>query len=549
MPRRKSDATEGEAALPAVEPGADPAAGPGESEDARPVLSTPDEAAEPGAPDTGPAPAADAVDPIDPLGPRPDDPSVDAIEDIEHREPEADPVDPIDFSDPADPLGPLPDDPAGDPIEETGRHDAIDDIDYDPQIDEPAVPDATPRLDPPASASETADDAHDEDEGGSSLAAKLLTGLVLLLAGGGLALWGAPKVAPHLPSGMSGVAGWLTPGADAVDARIASLESGLGSRLDAMDAKLGEAVTAADVDSRVSSAVDGAAARLDGEIASLKQSVADAGTGDLPQQIARVQSLVDGQVAELDTLKQQLSGTAAPTGQIGEEALARIDVYRAELDGLRTEVGTLQDRVAGLATKLDESTQRADREIETARTKVAAIETESETRLTNAQASADVAQIRAALEGGVPFEAPLAALQGQSGVAVPPGLAAAAAAGVEPMVRLRDDFPDSAHAAIRASMMAGAGEGVLARTKAFFGAQVASRSLTPQPGNSPDAVLSRAEDRLRQDDLNGALAELGNLPPEAQAEMGDWLAAARLRAGAVDGLAELEATLPAATAN
>ena len=62
---------------------------------------------------------------------------------------------------------------------------------------------------------------------------------------------------------------------------------------------------------------------------------------------------------------------------------------------------------------------------------------------------------------------------------------------------------------------------------------------------APDAVLSRVEDRLRQDDLDGALAEAGQLPSEAQAAMAPWLAAARLRAGAVDGLTELEAALSA----
>jgi hypothetical protein len=62
---------------------------------------------------------------------------------------------------------------------------------------------------------------------------------------------------------------------------------------------------------------------------------------------------------------------------------------------------------------------------------------------------------------------------------------------------------------------------------------------------SPDAVLSRMEDRLRRDDLDGALAEADQLPSEAAAAMRGWLDAARLRAGAVDGLAELNGALAA----
>ena len=51
------------------------------------------------------------------------------------------------------------------------------------------------------------------------------------------------------------------------------------------------------------------------------------------------------------------------------------------------------------------------------------------------------------------------------------------------------------------------------------------------------------EDKLRRDDLDGVLAEAANLPCEAAAAMGDWLAAAEKRAAAVDGLATLDASL------
>ena len=128
---------------------------------------------------------------------------------------------------------------------------------------------------------------------------------------------------------------------------------------------------------------------------------------------------------------------------------------------------------------------------------------------------------------------------------MPEGLTAAAASGVPTLAKLRDSFPDAAHEAIRASIMASAGDGVVARSRAFLKAQVASRSLTPQPGMAPDAVLSRMEDRLRRDDLAGAVAEAAQLPSEASAAMGSWLAGARLRLGAEQGLAALDTTLPA----
>ena len=51
-------------------------------------------------------------------------------------------------------------------------------------------------------------------------AARALTLLVLLLAGAGLGIWAAPKLAPLLPSGMAPVADWLTPGRPEAEAEI-----------------------------------------------------------------------------------------------------------------------------------------------------------------------------------------------------------------------------------------------------------------------------------------------------------------------------------------
>ena len=93
--------------------------------------------------------------------------------------------------------------------------------------------------------------------------------------------------------------------------------------------------------------------------------------------------------------------------------------------------------------------------------------------------------------------------------------------------------------------MASAGEGLLGRSNAYLRAQVASRSLTPQEGLSPDAVLSRMEDDLRHDDLAGALTEADDLPSEAAAAMSGWLDEARRRLAAEEGLDALNSALPA----
>ena len=63
----------------------------------------------------------------------------------------------------------------------------------------------------------------------------------------------------------------------------------------------------------------------------------------------------------------------------------------------------------------------------------------------------------------------------------------------------------------------------------FFRSQLGMRSLVPREGDSPDAILSRAEAALRDARLGAALAELENLPEGARAALDDWIARATQR--------------------
>jgi hypothetical protein len=326
---------------------------------------------------------------------------------------------------------------------------------------------------------------------------------------------------------------------------VAALQARLEQGLHDVDARIAGLAKPDDVDARITAAVDASEARVGAEIGALKQAVDKPGTPDVSGRLAQLGSALDGQKAELAALKDQLSGAAAASGQLNQDAVQRIDVYRAELDGLRAEVGKLQDAVGALGGRLDEVAASADREIQNAQSKVGEIQAAATTATTAAQAQAVLAQVHAAMASGQPFAAAIKELAAQPGMTVPDGLAAAADAGVPTMAQLRDSFPDAAHAALRASIMATAGDGIVARTRAFFESQIASRSLTPQQGVGPDAVLSRMEDALRQNNLAGALDESTRLPSESAAAMAGWLEKARLRHAADQGLATLDATLPA----
>lgn len=406
--------------------------------------------------------------------------------------------------------------------------------------DDPApVADAEPRpvayAAAPTSSAAVEDDHADEDHG-SSTAAKALTFLVVLIAGAALGIWGAPKVAPMLPSGLAPVASWLTPG----QSEIADLRTRLDEELAAMNARLGSIPDAAAIESQTQALVGSTTGSLSAELDALKQSLAQSDLTATSERLGALETSVQGAAAELAALKQQIEGGAVALGQ---DAAAGVDTYRAELDGLRAEVGQLSGAVSGFEQRLQEAMSAAEARISDADARAEQVQAEAAAAQDMSAAQAEAALVRAALATGQPFAEPLARLS-ESGTTVPAGLASAAGTGAPTLATLRQTFPDAAHQAIRASIQASAGEGIVARSTAFLQAQVASRSLTPQEGMTPDAVLSRVEDALRRDDLATALSEAAQLPSEAAAAMDGWLQGARLRADADAGLAELSASVP-----
>lgn len=553
MPRPTSDATEGEAHVPDSD---SPkfGASTGDGTEVRPTLSAPDDGLTPSGAETASSGEVPSVEATDAVTVPSDETAAAVSHDLSAAAPYAE--------------EPTPDHQGGDETADAASHAAIpvapftgettpeavraeeraeDEAETVTEAATTATEEAEPvrrsweepaRAEPVAPVEEDIH-PHEEEAGGTSVAAWLLGAILFLIAGGALALWGGPRLAPHLPSGMSGFASWLSPGGDAAEAKIAALEAKLEARVGALETQL----AGGDVDTRVRAAVQASESKITSEIKQLRDSVASTDSAALTERIASLQSAIDGQSAEVDALKDQIAG-AAP-GTVDSGASEKIDVYRAELDGVRTEVGALQGQVAGFSARLDEVLSKADREVTAAQEKVEEVETKATADLSAAEAQASLALVRAAVASGAPYADALKPLEESGKVSIPEGLAAGAASGVASMANLRESFPEAAHAAIRESIVASAQDDVLSRTKAFFEAQVATRSLTPQSGNSPDAVLSRVEDKLRQDDLNGALQEAAALPTDAQAEMSGWLQAAKLRAGAVEGLKTLETELSA----
>jgi hypothetical protein len=121
---------------------------------------------------------------------------------------------------------------------------------------------------------------------------------------------------------------------------------------------------------------------------------------------------------------------------------------------------------------------------------------------------------------------------------------------------LADEFETLAGRAAVAARDPGRNADFLARLRHALSSIVSIRQVGSTQGQSPDAVLGRAQKLLNEGDIEGAVATTERLPPAAQAVLSPWRAAAErrvevdrhiaaIRADALAGLVQV--TRPRAT--
>jgi hypothetical protein len=253
--------------------------------------------------------------------------------------------------------------------------------------------------------------------------------------------------------------------------------------------------------------------------------------GDLQSMVNAGQAETVAALATLDGRVATLEKAPNADGTLSATAIA---TWEAELQSLRAEVATQEARmqdIADAATAQLDQTRVAAATIEQTATESAAV----------VITRAALARVQAALDSGAPFDAALSDLAGT--VTVPAALTEVAADGVPTIMALQADFPAAARAALgvaRSEGLAGEEGGGVA---AFLRNQFDVRSVTPQDGTSADAILSRAEDDLRQNRLTDALAEVASLPEVVRAELAGWTGAAEARIAAIAAVEGLSQSL------
>ncbi len=111
--------------------------------------------------------------------------------------------------------------------------------------------------------------------------------------------------------------------------------------------------------------------------------------------------------------------------------------------------------------------------------------------------------------------------------------------GVVTMNYLKTNFPTVAHASLKASLKQTDESGLGGKLLGFLKSQVTVRSLDAQEGNSINAILSRMQVALNNDDLSEVIRQSSDLNGAAKSEIKDWLSLAVKRQETVDAFSEM----------
>lgn len=223
-------------------------------------------------------------------------------------------------------------------------------------------------------------------------------------------------------------------------------------------------------------------------------------------------------LSRLDAIDQRLAAIEAMPAD-GNASTAALTAKLADLEQrLATLPASSTD--PALEQKLEDALAR----LTEAESAAAARASEAEAATLTAARAQALEALSGAVETGQPFTAELQALNDP---ALTEALSPFAETGSPTLAQLQTAFPDAARTALRAARDLGTKDGWGDRLVDFLAGQTGARPLTPQEGDTPDAILSRAEFALSESRVADALAELDALDPAVKPLLDPWIAQAK----------------------
>jgi hypothetical protein len=340
--------------------------------------------------------------------------------------------------------------------------------------------------------------------------------------------------------GAGGWSWWTIQGQEAVgeDPRLDGLEAAV--------ARLAREVTAAPDDPGAEGR-----ARLEEQLAALRERVSGLSgpgpDGDAVAALRDALAATDARVSELGAVPGVDAETAARIAQLEAEVENAVQLAATNMQAMSGGILEFEGRLAALTERVDGIAARLE-EISALVGRVGALETASDRNsgiLADAVAlSLAASQLRRAVETGAPYPGALATLKTFT-VDDPDlathlaALAAAAQSGVTTRAALTAGFADTIAAVLSAVPdEADTLERMLGRLQEVVRVRRIGGSVS---GDTPEAVVARAEFLLDAGDVAGALEVLSGLDGAAARAAQGWSARARTHLDAAAALAGIEA--------
>ncbi|WP_366658148.1 mitofilin family membrane protein [Fodinicurvata sp. EGI_FJ10296] len=303
------------------------------------------------------------------------------------------------------------------------------------------------------------------------------------------------------------------------ETRISAVESDMTEALERVDA-----FTGVEIDGRPLADIlddfDSRATTLADEVQQLDDRLA----ARLPALEERIEA-VEGQGSAIESLEGRISGLESERAALGD--------VRQAIDTLERRINDVDDTMGDVTGRLDSVAGIAEQAAATDATTMALV--------------LAVGQLRDSLFVGAPFEQSLetvrevAAGDGEIESAAET-LTPYASSGAPTLSELQTQFPAMADAVREAARTPESGswtDEALSRVQGLVSVRPVAGEVE---GDTPDAILARAEARVMSDNLRGALDALDALDGQAAEAAADWISLARDRIAVEDALATLNNT-------
>lgn len=268
-----------------------------------------------------------------------------------------------------------------------------------------------------------------------------------------------------------------------------------------------------------------------------------ANTEELTQQI----TALEGQIQALETAATQRA-EAQQAALVDLETEIAAQDNSAQYDALAGQLATFEERMTQIEARpvaeaivSPEATAAYERQLaqmqDLLNSEIARLEEAKEQSIaeeTAARISTAKARLQTLVDAGEPFDQVLAEMNTD----VPEVLQQAAAEGIPSVTSLQEGYSEAARDALVVSSRAAYDAGEQSWFQTALQTQIGLRSTKPKEGDDADAILSRAEQDVRDGLFAKAITTLEALPEEGKAEMQGWVASAQKRVDVMTALDE-----------